>query len=183
MADSIEKQLEKILQTEVKMSNGRTLQQNLEGAVRYLYQILDNYIREYYLSYDPINYERTFDFMDSLYAENFLQARVVGDRIELRVSFIDSMAYHYNFNNSHKSYVPLLINCGWNAPKLEARVGKVHRLTYYEGYHFVEKAINQFNKQNQYGVYISLDDIVAEWNGNNVRLKGFEYGTFTNINR
>jgi len=171
VADSIEKQLEKILQTEIKMENGKTLKENLEGAVQYLYQILDNYIREYYLSYKPIEYERTFDFMDSLYAENFLQARVKGNRIELRVSFMDSMANHPNFNHTHQSYVPILINSGWYAPKLEKRIGhRINRFTYYEGYHFIEKAIAQFNRQNPYGVYISSDDVIATWNGQDVHL-------------
>lgn len=174
MTDSIEKQLERILLTQVKTSNGKTLQENLEGAVQYLYQILDNYIREYYLSYNPSVYERTFDFMDSLYAENFLQARVRGNRIELSVSFRDSMAYHPNFDNTHNSYVPLLINSGWSAPKLEKHIGhKVHRFTYYEGYHMVEKAIAQFNRQNPYGVYISSKDVIAQWNGVDVHFKGF----------
>jgi hypothetical protein len=174
MADSIEMQLEKILQQQVKMENGKTLQQNLEGAIRYLYQIIDNHIREYYLSYEPREYERTFDFMDSLYAENFLQARVVGNRIELSVSFVDSMAYHYNFNRKHKSYIPILINCGWKAPKLEQRIGKVYRFTYYEGYHFIEKSIKQFNSQNPYGVYISLSDVVARWEGKEIKLNGLD---------
>ena len=178
MTDSIEKQLERILQTEVKMENGMTLKQNLEGAVNYLYQILDNHIREYYLSYNPKEYERTFDFQDSLYAENFLQARVNGNRIELSVSFVDSMAYHQNLLGTHQSYVPLLINSGWYAPKLEREIGKVHRFTRYEGYHMVEKSIAQFNKQNPYGVHISSSDVVATWQGKSVPLDWFEYGVF-----
>lgn len=169
MAQSIERQLAKILASNTKMANGKTVKQNLEGAVDYLYECVDNHIREYYLSYKPKIYNRTFDFMDSLYAENFINARVVGNRIELSVSFRDSMAFHRNLFDTHDSFVPVLINFGWSAPRLKAAIGhSVPRLTYYEGYHFLERAIQQFNAQNPYGVYISPDDVVATYNGKEI---------------
>lgn len=166
MALGIEKQLAKIIASKTKMSNGRTVKQNLEKAVDYLYDCMDNQIREYYLSYDPKIYNRTFDFRDSLYAENFINARVVGNRIELSVSFRDSMSYHENLFKDHKSFVPVLINFGWKAPKLESFIGrKIDRFTEYDGFHMVEKAISQFNAQNSFGIHISHNDVKAVWNG------------------
>lgn len=174
MADSIKTQLGRIVASRMKMANGLTIRQNLERAVDYLYDCVDNYIQEYYLSYTPKVYERTGDFQDSLYAEDFIHARVDGNRIVLSVSFRPSMAYHKNLFGDHMSYVPLLINCGWYAPKLEDGFGHpVYRLTEYEGYHFIEKAVNMFNRTNPYGVYISPDDIEAIWEGQDVRLHGF----------
>ena len=66
MADSLERQLARIVSGKVKMWNGLTIRQNLEKAVDYLYDCVDNFIQEYYLSYEPKVYERTFDFQDSL---------------------------------------------------------------------------------------------------------------------
>lgn len=171
MADSIKTQLGRITSGMVKMQNGLTIRQNLEKAVDYLYDCVDNYIQEYYLSYSPKRYERTYDFMDSLYAEDFIHARVNGNRIELSVSFRPSMAYHINIFEDHMSYVPLLINSGWHSRKLENAIGHaVPRFTSYEGYHFVEKAIKMFNKTNPYGVYISPNDVEAIWMGRDVQL-------------
>lgn len=166
MALSIEKQLAKIIASKTKMSNGRTVKQNLEKAVDYLYDCMNDQIREYYNSYSPSIYERSFKFRNSLYADDFINARVVGNRIELSVSFRDSMSYHENLFKDHKSYVPALINFGWKAPKLESLIGrKIDRFTEYDGFHMVEKAILQFNAQNPFGVHISRNDVKAIWNG------------------
>ena len=79
------------------------------------------------------------------------------------------MAYHDNLYGTHKSYVPILVNFGWNAPKLEKMIGKpIYRFTYYDGFHMAEKAIKQFNATNPYGVAISQDDVSAMWNDNSV---------------
>lgn len=171
MGQSIEQQLGKIVASNTKMKNGKTVKETLEEAVDYLYDCMDNQILAYYASYTPKIYERTFDFLDSLYAENFFEARVRGTRIELSVSFRDSMAYHRNLFNDHDSFVPLLINFGWHSKKLEAMIGKIPRLTYYEGFHMVERAIKQFNTQNPFGIHISPDDVVAIYNGKEVDYK------------
>lgn len=176
MSQSIKSQLGRIMSQQVKMSNGKTVRQNLEGAVRYLYKCLDNQILAYYASYTPSVYERTYNFLDSLYAEDFFKAKVVGNRIEVKVSFRDSMAYHRNIYNDHNSYVPVLINFGWNAPKLAYQIGaNVYRFTHYSGFHMVEKAIRQFNAQNPYGVYISHDDVEAMYNGQSISENYFRW--------
>lgn len=170
MADSIKTQLARIMAGKTKMGSGLTIRQNLEKAVDYLYDCVDNFIQEYYLSYTPRMYQRTDDFRDSLYAEDFIHARVNGNRIELSVSFRPSMAYHKNLFGDHMSYVPLLINSGWHSKKLEDRIGgkEIPHFTRYEGYHFIEKAVRMFNRTNPYGVYISPNDIEAVWEGQDV---------------
>jgi hypothetical protein len=78
------------------------------------------------------------------------------------------MAYHKNLFGDHMSYVPLLINNGWHSKKLEDRIGEVPRFTRYEGYHFLERAVQMFNRTNPYGVYISPNDIEAQWEGRDI---------------
>ena len=171
MAQSIERQLGKIIAANTKMANGLTVKENLEKAVDYLYECLDKQILAYYASYTPKVYDRTYDFLDSAYAENFFEARVIGTRIELSVSFRDSMAYHRNLYDDHDSYVPILMNFGWHSKKLEQGSAFGHRLyhfTYYEGFHMVERAIMHFNRTNTYGVHISPDDVIAIYNGRDV---------------
>lgn len=176
MADSLKIQLARIAASKYKLSNGKTISQNLKDAVNYLYDCVDKFIQEYYRSYTPKVYKRTFEFRDSLYAENIMHARVNGNRLELSVSFEPTHANHTNLFNDHKSYVPLLINSGWNAPKLEQMMGgSVYRLTYYEGYHYIEKAIDYFNRTNTYDIYISPNDVVAEWEGHDVIFRGFNW--------
>lgn len=168
MGQSIEQQLGKIVASNTKMKNGKTVKETLEEAVDYLYECMDNQLLAFYASYTPRKYQRTFDLLDSLYAENFFEARVVGTRIELAVSFRDSMAYHRNLFDDHNSFVPLLVNFGWHSIGLEAMIGKVPHLTYYDGFHMVERAIIQFNQQNPFGIRISPDDVIAIYNGREV---------------
>lgn len=165
MAQSIERQLAKILASNTKMANGKTVRQNLEGAVDYLYECLDNQIRAFYALQTKGWYKRTFNFMNSLYAENFFEAKVNGTRIELNVSFRDSMAFHRNVFNDHDSYVPILQNFGY---KWQGWTGEEDRFHYYKGFHMVEKAIIQFNQSNPYGIYISPNDVVATYNGREI---------------
>lgn len=172
MGQSIEQQLGKIVAAKTRLKNGMSVKETLEKAVDYLYDCMDNQILAFYASYTPKIYQRTFDFMDSLYAENFFEARVNGTRIELSVSFRDSMAYHRNLFDDHDSFVPLLANFGWHAKKLENYIGHpVWRFTYYDGFHMVERAIMQFNSQNPFGIRISPDDVIAVYNGKEVDKK------------
>lgn len=172
MADNIATQLSRILAGNAKSANGKTLRQNLEDAISYLYECVDKYIQEYYVSYYPKVYERTYMMRESLYAEDFVHARLIGNKLSLSVSFMPSGAYHPNLWGDHESYVPILINSGWNAKKLEAKIGRsVPRLTHYEGYHFIEKAVKYFNKTNTYGVYIAPQDVEITWHGQPVDLK------------
>lgn len=156
---TIEEQLSKISNSNVKLANGLTLQQQLENAVQDLYQCIQNRIDEYYAHRYPRFYKRTFDFQDSLFAENLINARVVGNRIELSLSFDDSLAFHKSLTGQ-QSYVPILINYGWAHNGYENEPDDYFHK--YSGYHFIEKGIADFNRTNTYGVTI---DVSAIWRG------------------
>ncbi|MBQ2396893.1 MAG: hypothetical protein II304_07675 [Bacteroidales bacterium] len=156
---SIEQQLKKIIASKAKMKDGLTLEQRLKIEVDRLYNCIQKYIDEYYDSYkpSPTGYDRTWRFQGSMYAQNFLDARIKGNRIELSILFNDDLAYHPSLFGGEEGYVPLLINDGWHSKKLAAAIGhEVYRLTYYEGYHFIEKGIAEFNQTNTLGIHIDV---------------------------
>lgn len=163
---SIEQQLKKIAVSKVKLKNGLTLKETLKREVDRLYDCIQKYIDEYYDSYEPndeYGYQRTYRFQGSMYAQNFLDARIIGNRIELSISFHDDLAYHPSIFGGNEGYVPLLINDGWHAPKLANIIGReIYRLTYYEGYHFIEKGIAEFNRTNTLGIHIDVYGIKNE---------------------
>lgn len=162
MSNSIEKQLNKIIATKMKLRNGLTLQQQLEIEVNRLYKCIQRYIDEYYDSYNPIVYQRTFRFQGAMYVQDFVDARIVGNSIELSILFHDDLAYHPSFSGK-SAFVPVLINYGWEAPKLAAYLGKdIEHLTYYEGFHFIEKGIRDFNRTNKLGIHIDVDVLFDE---------------------
>lgn len=67
---SIEEQLKKIIVSTVKMSDGLTLQQQLKREVDRLYSCIQKYIDQYYDSYKPKVYERTYRFQGSMYRQH-----------------------------------------------------------------------------------------------------------------
>jgi hypothetical protein len=158
MAESIEKQLAKIILKNARTTSGETLQESLSREVQRLYQCIQYYIDEYYSNYEPVVYQRSYRLQGAMYAQDFIYAEVKGNSIQLSLLFRDDLSAHDNLFGSHKSYVPILMNFGWKAPKLARIIGRsVHRLTYFEGIHFIEQGIADFNKSNTLGIKINVD--------------------------
>lgn len=180
MAKSLKEQLAQIALKKVKMPDGKTLAETMASEARRLYDCIQYYIDEYYRSYEPKVYGRTYRYQGALYAEDVADVRVVGDTLRISVAFHSDLAMHPNLSEvywdfgykegyrdehaipitrSHESFVPLLMERGWNAPLLEYMIGRrVHRLTYFEGIHAVEKGIKDFNRTNKLGIKINADD-------------------------
>lgn len=162
---SIKDQIEKIVAKKAKLANGRTIEQTLMEAVDYLYMCIQREIDNMYEEYTPKVYERRpwhEGLRSALYAEDFLDARIKGNSIEVSLKFSNNV-WAWNFNGNHESNVALLMNYGWKAPRLEDYIGhEVWRLTYYEGWHFLEKGIAAFNRGNRWGV--KIDTIIDRSN-------------------
>ena len=180
MAKSLKEQLARIGLKKVKMHDGKTLAETMAEEARRLYRCIQHYIDEYYNSYEPVVYERTDRYQGALYAQNIADIRVVGDTLRIGVVFHNALAMHPNLESvvwdygyfydyeefveipimhQHDSFVPLLMEKGWHARKLENILGqRVYRLTYFEGIHAVEKGIADFNKTNKLGIKIDADD-------------------------
>ena len=177
MAKSLKEQLSKIALKKVKMSNGETLAETMAREARRLADCIQYYIDEWYNSYEPSVYDRTYRLQGSLYAEDIADIRVVGNTLRIGVAFQKDLAYHesfesisyynkneesdihYEFNSPHNTFVPLLFNNGWKAPRLARIIGRnIYMLTYFHGAHFVENGIERFNKTNKLGIKIDADD-------------------------
>lgn len=156
---SIEEQIKKIVAKKAKLANGKTIEQTLMEAVDYLYGCIQGEIDFMYDSYEPIKYKRRphgENLKSALYVEDFMNARIKGNRIELSLKFSDKV-WAWNFDHTHKSNVAVLMSQGWawkNQPE-----EPVWRFTYFEGYDFIRKGIQKFNATNHWGMHISEDDI------------------------
>ena len=162
---SIKEQIERIVARKAKLASGRTIEQTLMEAIDYLYECIQSEIDAMYESYIPKVYERRpyhESLRSALYAEDFLDARIKGNSVEVSLKFSDNVRA-WNFNHTHESNVALLMNYGWKAPRLEDYMGhEIWRLTYYEGWHFLEKGIAAFNRGNRWGV--KIDTIIDRSN-------------------
>lgn len=157
---SIQKQLMKKMSGNIRLRNGSTIKQQLEQEVRRLYNCIQFYIDDYYDSYEPKIYQRGFRMQRAMYAEDLVDVKVVGNRMELSIKFHDSLANHKNLFGDHTSYTPILMNWGWKSKKLEKHIGHpVEHFTRFNGVHFIERGIEAFNKTNKLGIHINVKAI------------------------
>lgn len=156
---TIEQQLRKIAIDKVKLSNGMTLRETMKFEINRLYKCIQKYIDLYYDSYEPKAYSRTYRFQGSMYAQDFIDARVVGNTIQLSITFNDDLAFHDSFSGE-KAFVPILINYGWSHSGYESSPDDhFHK---YSGFHFIEKGIADFNATNKLGIKIDVSNV---WRG------------------
>lgn len=157
------------------MSDGKTLATTMAHEAQRLYDCIQYYIDRYYDSYQPTIYERTNGYKNALYAEGLADIKIVGNTLRIGVGFQNDLAMHSNLSgvyrgdfggeywipikDRHESFVPILMEKGWRAPRLANMIGQeVPRLTYFAGINAVEKGIRDFNKTNKLGIKIDADD-------------------------
>lgn len=120
--------LEKRLQQSIdkKTQRGGEWNKLLEKEAQKLYDQILLAISDYYLSYDPVAYKRTYDMINSL------RLKVSGD--EFIIYFEPNAAYHPNV------FVQTLMDHGWNYSNAK------YRFTYWDGAHFIEQGIANYKK-------------------------------------
>lgn len=146
-------QLSKMNVGNLKMKNGKTVTKNLEIEAKRLKQCIQNEIDNYYDSYKPEEYVRTFRFKKSLYVEDFVDIDVINNTMFINLKFDEDLAYHDSIDGT-QGYIPLLINDGWC---WDGYTGEEDHFRRYDGFHFFEKGIEEWNKTNTMGFKVTLD--------------------------
>lgn len=153
---SIKSQLNNINLNKVKI-NGKPIKTILKEETDRLYRCIQFYIDEYYATYKPKVYDRTYRFQGAMYVENFLDIKIIGNTIQLQIKFNDDLAMHDSIYDNGVGYVPVLINDGWCWKGWENKSeDHFHK---YLGYHFIEKGIADFNRLNPYHIRINVEKI------------------------
>ena len=165
MAKSLKEQLTRLAATQIKTRSGETYVEALKREVDRLYDCIQARIEDYYNSYQPKIYRRTYRFEGALYAENLVDIRVVGTQIQLSLRFHPELAYHDTWTSNGNGYVPILLNYGFENNALKNYLGLDHHvehLTYLKPQLFIENGILDWNKTNKLGLTI---DVTAIYNG------------------
>lgn len=179
---TLEQQIRKLNLKDTKLSNGMTLPRALKNEANRLYKEIQKYINNWYRDYEPVIYDRTGNLKKAIYVEDIADIEVVNNTIKISLCIHDDLDYHRNLdavywtqsywydgyheddyvfpiNDSHLSSTIILMDKGWDAPKLEWALGrKVYLLTWFEGIHFIERGIEDFLKSNPLGLNIVLDN-------------------------
>lgn len=156
---NIKNQLKGMDITKVKMSNGKTLGQNLQSEAERLRTCIQKRLEEYLDSYNPIVYERTGGLRDSLQVDDFLNIRVVGNSLEIDL-FFDDGAIHKSGDgikgwdgNGEDVNTAFLLNYGYEVKK-DVWFKDKENFGYRKGGDFVKKGIEDFNKSNKLGIKV-----------------------------
>ncbi|MEK4008333.1 hypothetical protein [Paenibacillus sp. FSL H3-0333] len=124
------------------------IKKTLREAALLLEKILKEEVQAYYDSYEPVIYERTYGMRDSLRVSPI---SMVGNEMQISIYFDRTQSTHPSIFGGEPGYAAELINDGWAWGNQSVNI---YRLSRYEGFHFIEKAIDRFESQNRWGLKI-----------------------------
>ena len=163
---SFESQLKSINIKNLKMSNGKTLAENLYNEANRLRDCIQNRLN-IYLKTHPYRYggtsptyERTGGLENSLKVDDILSIRIVGNALEIDV-FFDNGAIHKSGDgiqgwdgNGDEVNVAYLLNYGYRV-KEDVWFKNIPYFGFRPAANFVEDGIVDFNSTNTLGIKIT----------------------------
>lgn len=140
--------------TKLKLSNGRTIAQQMQYEASRFIRILQEEIDIWYHSYSPEEYQRTYKMRNCIYAENYVKVDLNASKLSIRIRFTDE-AYHKSLWGNQEVNTLLLMNNGYHVSNGWHK--DIPYFGYREGGHFLEKAVLRFNADNNFGITVEVD--------------------------
>jgi len=139
--------------SKVKLTNGKTIVSIIQLEAERLAKCIERKIAEYYTSFTPEEYNRTMDLINAVRVsavvtkENIISAKVYFDDSAIKPSVL----------GGEDGFTPVLMNYGWSVDSGWHK--DIENFGYKPGAKFIESAIEDFQKQNNYGlkVQVSVD--------------------------
>ena len=155
---NLNKLLNKLDQKNIKYpKTDLTYEQILKKELHRFKDILQRHIDDYYSSYTPIVYDRNNhggNLRQSLTVDDICELSLKNKMITCRI-LINENAIHNSILDNSKANAFWLINDGWEV-KQNVWFKDIYRFGHYEGAHYVENAIEEFEKTNQHGIKIDI---------------------------
>lgn len=144
--NDLKKQLRNLDVSKLRMSNGNTVQNELKKHARILANCILEELNKVYSGYSPKVYERTYDLHNSVEIDDTLKVEVgtKGTTLSMRVYFDDG-AIHSSLYGNNVNMAELLNN-GWTIKK-DVWFKDIYHFGYYEGSHYIEKAIQKYRSR------------------------------------
>lgn len=136
------------------LPNGRTLEKQMKYEAKRFVLILQEEIDRWYSLYSPTIYQRTYDMRDSIYAEDLVEISTSGTKLQIKIKYEDT-AFHKSLWGDSSINSILLMNNGYQVSSGWHK--DIEYFGYREGGHFLENAIERFNKENYFGIDIEIN--------------------------
>lgn len=138
----------------LRLPNGRTIEQQMKYEAKRFMKILQEEIDIWYRSYSPSIYQRTYAMRDSIYAEDYVEIDSSGTQLTVKIKYTDE-AMHDSLWGDGKINTLLLMNNGYQVQSGWHK--NIENFGYREGGHFLERAVERFNRDNSFGIEINID--------------------------
>lgn len=156
---SLEKQLMGLDITKLKMTNGKTVEQNLRAEAKRLKSCIQKRLDEYMDRHKPEMYIRTGGLEDSLKIDDYITIKTSPLSLEIFLHF-DENANHRSGDGilgwsgtGERVNTALLLNFGYTVKK-GVWFKNIENFGYRQGGHFIEQGIEDFNKTNKMGIKV-----------------------------
>lgn len=155
---NLKKHVKKINPLNIRYKNTNfTYRQILQNESRRLKNILQKHIENYYNSYSPTVYHRGQhggNLLNSLSVDDVCTVSSNGMKLIMSIN-VNENAIHNSIIDNSEANAFWLMNDGWQVRK-ETWFKDVYRFGYFEGAHFVENAIEEFEQTSKYGIKVDV---------------------------
>lgn len=134
------------------MPNGRTVEQQMKYEGQRFMNILQEEIDEWYLKYTPSMYQRTYAMHSSIFADDLVDIDCSGTTLEVRVKYSD-LAMHKSLWSDDEVNTLFLLNNGYQVSSGWHK--DIPYFGYREGGHFLDRAVERFNRENDLGIVVN----------------------------
>lgn len=138
----------------LRHESGLTYEQLLRREAKRFKKILQRELEDAYYSYTPKKYVRTGDILASFDVDNVFTFNMINNTIELGIVINDNAFHQSIFDGYGLANTIMLLNDGYKVEKGWHK--DIEYFGYREGYHFIEKAIDEFENTNKYGLRVEF---------------------------
>lgn len=140
----------------LRLNNGKTIEQMLKSEAKRFLKILQQEIDNWYKSYSPTFYKRTYNMRHSLYVEDYVAVSVDARKLTININYTDD-ALSTGYWGQGPVNTLQLMNDGYSVHK-NVWFRDIEHFGYVNGAKFFERAIERFNIDNQLGIVIDIQE-------------------------
>lgn len=141
--ESLQQQLKKLDVKKLKLSNGKSVEDELKRHARILADCIMDELDQIYDSYEPKMYHRSYDLYNALDVDQTVNVNVSASGAQLSIGlYFDDGAMHRSFDGEMVN-TAWLINDGWQT---HGRFANVPYLGYRSATNIVEKGIERYKR-------------------------------------
>lgn len=138
----------------LKLNNGLTIEETLRSEANRFVEILRNEIMNWYGSYNPVMYGRTFGMAGSIFTDGGVSVDVDAQHFGIAINYSGAAISPGLWGSGANKL--LLMNNGYAVGK-GAWFSDIPMFGYRSGGHFLESALAKFNASNALGVTVTAN--------------------------